>query len=334
MHRYTRQARFGPLGPDGQTAIEAAGAVIVGCGALGTVAADMLARAGIGRLRLVDRDVVELTNLHRQALLTEDDARDGLPKAVATAARLGSVRSDLVVEAVVEDLDGANARELLRGASVVLDGTDNFEARHVLNEACLDLGLPWVHASCLGALAVAWPIVPGGACYACLVPDAPGPGEVATCETEGILGPAVHAAAAMQVAEAMKLLAGRREALLPGPASLDTWTGRMARVRAERSPSCRACAARDWRYLGRPRDAAAIACGRGAVQIAATGAAADLPALRDRLRGEDGVVANRFLVRFSAGGHEVTVFASGRVLVRGTRDIARARAIAARYLGP
>lgn len=309
--------------------------VIVGCGALGSVAADMLARAGVGRLRLIDRDVLELSNLHRQAMYTEADVASRLPKAVAASAHLVAVDASLAAEAVVADLDGASVLELLRGADVVLDGTDNFEARHVLNEACLDLAIPWVHAACLGATAVAWPIVPGRtACFACAVPGAPGPGEVETCETTGVIGPAVHLAAGVQAAEAMKILAGRHEALLPGPWTWDAWTGRGAVVRVERDPACTACGLGERRFLGRARQADAIACGRGAVQLTpASPGGVDLDAVAKRLQDAPGLVRNRWLLRFADGTRDVTIFRDGRILVSGTREPSEARAIASRWLG-
>ncbi len=333
--RHDRQARFAPLGREGQRRVAAGRVTVVGCGALGSVAADLLARAGVGWLRLVDRDVLELSNLHRQALFTEDDVARALPKAVALAAHLQAVDGRVRVEAVVEDLDGANATELLRGCDVVIDGTDNFEARHVINEACLDLGVPWVHGACLGATAVAWPILPGRACFACLVPEAPAPGQAPTCETAGVLGSAVHVAAAIQVTETMKVLAGCTEAILDGPFTHDAWSGASARVRAERDADCPSCgAAASRRFLGRRRSADAIACGRGAVQVRTAAAQGpDLDALERLLAPRIDLTRNRWLLRFAPEGREVTVFADGRVLVSGTREPAEARALVSRWLG-
>lgn len=333
MSRYIRQARFASLGDEGQAAVERGEVAIVGCGALGSVAADMLARAGVARLRLIDRDVADLSNLHRVALLDEADVREGLPKAVAIARHLERIRGDAVLEPIVTDLDGANAEDLLRGCDVVLDGTDNFEARLVLNEACLELGLPWIHAAVLGSQALAWPILPGGACYACFVPDAPAPGEAATCESAGIIGAAVHAAAALQACEALKILSGRGEPLA-GPWSIDPWSRSIARVRAERSPTCPTCVLGERRYLGRPRMGAAAACGRSAVQVMpGESGEADLERLAGRLDGVADVKLNAFVLRFRAGDNDMTVFRDGRVLVAGTRDVARARSLVAQYLG-
>jgi adenylyltransferase/sulfurtransferase len=334
LSRYDTQARFAQFGPDGQAALERARVAIVGVGALGSAAAEGLARAGVGALRLVDRDLVELSNLHRQSLYDEDDWKQARPKAVAAATHLERLRSDLPVEALVADLDGANALELLSGCDLVLDGSDNFEARQVLNEACLESATPWVHAACLGSRAVAWAIVPGRACFACLVPEVPPPGEAGTCDAAGVLPPAVQAAVAQQLSEAFKIFAGRDEELLPGPWNLDVWTGRASVVAADADPDCRACGRRDWAFLGRARSGEVIACGRNGVQLAPAGEGpVDLETIASRLGEVEGLTRNRFLLRFAAGAEELTLFRDGRVLVSGTRDPARARAVAARWLG-
>lgn len=335
MSRHDTQARHAAFGPEGQAALGRSRVAVVGAGALGSAAAEMLIRAGVGSLRLIDRDLVELSNLHRQSLYDEEDVRLARPKAVAAAAHLRRIDSGRPVEPRVEDLDGANALELLGGVDLVLDGLDNFEARQVVNEACLDLGTPWVHAACLGSVSVAWPIRPGaGACFACLVPEVPAAGQAPTCDVAGVLPPAVHAAAAQQVAEALKLVAGRHEALLPGPWTLDCWTGRTSVVAARRDPDCPACGRGDRAWLGRRREGDVIACGRNGVQLApAAGAGIDLDELEDRLGSLEGLTRNRFLLRFPAGEQELTVFRDGRVLVAGTTDPARARALAARWLG-
>lgn len=332
LARYIRQARFAPLGTDGQAGLARARVVIVGCGALGSVAAELLARAGVRALRLIDRDAVDASNLHRVALYTEADASAALPKAEAAAGALLRLRADLDVEARVADLDGENALELLAGCDLVLDGSDNFEARHVLNEACLALSLPWIHGACLGATAVAWPILPGAPCYACEVRDVPSPGETATCETAGILGSAVHLAASIQVVEGIKILAGRQDECIEGPWTFDAWRGTGAVVRATRDPECPACAG-EHRFLGKRRAADAIACGRGGVQLASARGGVDLDAVAARLPPAMSVTRNRWLVRLREGDLELTVFRDGRVLVAGTRDVSTARAAASRWLG-
>lgn len=334
LSRYDTQVRFARFGPDGQAALERARVVIVGAGALGSSAAECLARAGVGALRLIDRDVVELSNLHRQSLYDERDWQEGRPKAVAAARHLGRLRGDLEVEAVVADLDGANASELLAGTDLVLDGSDNFEARQVVNEACLDSGTPWVHAACLGSKAVAWALVPGRACFACLVPEVPAPGEAPTCDAAGVLPTAVQAAVAQQVTEALKILAGRTEELLKGPWTLDCWTGRASVVPALADPDCRACARGVRAFLGRAREGEVIACGRNGVHLSPAGAGTvDLAEVAARLGAVEGLTRNRFLLRFAAGAEELTLFRDGRMLVSGTRDPARARAVAARWFG-
>lgn len=336
MDRYERQARFRPLGPEGQAALGRAVVTVVGVGALGSAAAELLGRAGVGALRLVDRDVVEVGNLHRQSLFDEEDAREAIPKAEAAARHLHRIRSDLGVQVHVVDLDGTRARELLAGSTVILDGSDNFEARHLLNEASLDLDLPWVHAACLGSRAVAWPLVPGrGACWACHVPDIPAPGDAETCETAGIIAPAVQAAVAVQVAECLKLIAGRVGDVLPGPWTADVWEGSATVVRSTRDPECAACGRREWRLLGRRREGTWVACGGSAVQLRPAGLVdgLDLGRLARRLTSSVPVRQNRHLLRFQAEGHLLTVFHDGRVVVGGTRDVDRARVLVARHLG-
>ena len=255
--------------------------------------------------------------------------------AVAAGRHLARLRSDLEVEELVVDLDGGNAQALLGGVDLVLDGSDNFETRQVVNEACLMSGTPWVHAACLGSTAVVWPIRPGeGACFACLVPDLPGPGQAPTCEAAGVLPSAVGAASAQQLSEAFKLLAGRHDDLLAGPWTLDVWTGRAVTVRALRDPDCGACVHRDFRFLGRRRAGEVVTCGRHGVQLAPPGeVAVDLAALERRLGEQPGLTRNRFLLRFEAGDEILTIFRDGRVLVAGTRDPVRARAVAARWFG-
>lgn len=338
----SRQARFAPLGEAGQRALAASAVTVVGVGALGSVAAELLARSGIGRLRLVDRDVVERSNLHRVALFDVEDAEEARAKAPAAAEHLRRLAPDVVVEPVVADLDGRTAAGLLEQSDLVLDGTDNFEARHVLNEASLESGVPWIHAACLGARATVWPIVPGrgDACFACLVPDVPAVGEVETCESAGVLAPAAHLAASWQVAAALRLLAqgagvgvdlgGMARAL-----TMDCWSGETASVRAVRDPQCPACSRGERRFLGRRRRGDWVACGREAVQIRPAGweGGGALERLARRLDDGRPLRQNPYLLRFPAEDCEITVFADGRVLVTGTRDVSRARALVSRQLG-
>ncbi len=334
--RYAKQARYAPLGEDGQARLAASRAVLVGCGALGTHLAQLLVRAGVGALAICDRDVVELDNLPRQVLFDEADARDRVPKAAAAVAKLRAVNSACALEARVVDVSAANVEALVAGAGCVLDGTDNFETRFLLNDACVKLGVPWVHAGCVGASGQVLPVIPGvTACLACWLGELPPPGEGPTCDTAGVLGPAVAAVAALQAGEALKILAGRPDAVLRGTHALDLWTNRHQVIGAARDPDCPVCAGRRFEHLGGAAPGgAAVLCGRDAVQVTpAASARLDLAELERRLSAGGPVVRNAFLVRLRAEGCELTVFEDARAIVQGTSDPARARALYARYVG-
>lgn len=333
--RYSRQERFAELGPDGQKRLSESHVTLVGCGALGTHLADLMVRAGVGSLRICDRDVVEPSNLPRQVLFDESDARDRVPKAPAAARRLRTVNSACRIEARVVDVTASNVEGLLAGSHVVLDGTDTFETRFLLNDACVKAGTPWVHAGVVGSYGQVLAVVPGEtACLACWLGEAPEPGSGPTCDTAGVLGPAVAAIAALQSAEALRLLAGRGPAWR-GTRSLDVWTGAQQAIRAERRPDCPVCVGRRFDHLAqRSGAAAAVLCGRDAVQVTPSEPGRlDLAALERRLAAAGPVTRTEFLVRLRAEGCDLTVFEDARAIVHGTDDPVRARAIYARYLG-
>lgn len=335
--RYDRQVRVGGLGRDGQARLGAATVVVVGVGATGGAAADLLVRAGVGRVVLVDRDVPELGNLHRQVLFDEDDVRAGLPKAEAARRRLARVNSSVAVEARVKDLDASNALALLGGADLVVDGTDGFQTRHVVNDACALLGVPWVYTGVVGTAVHGFPIVWGETpCFRCYLPELPPPGAVPTCDVAGVLGPTVAVAAGFAAAEALKLLAGRREQVARGLHVVDVWTREARLLRLERDPACPACA-RAPDLLERAPPPAARLCGRDAVTLPPPGGQVDLPALAARLAGLGALErSNAFLLRVAphdAPGLRLTVFADGRAIVDGTDDPARGRALYARLVG-
>jgi adenylyltransferase/sulfurtransferase len=334
--RYARQRLFGPLGGEAQARLGAARVTLVGCGALGTHLAQHLVRAGVGRLRICDRDFVELNNLQRQVLFDEEDVRKNLPKAAAAASKLARVNAEVAVEARVVDVNPSNVESLLADADLVLDGTDNFETRFLLNDACLKLNKPWVYGGCVGAEGMVLTVIPGEtACFRCFVPDAPGPGSVPTCETAGVLGPAVGVVASLQAAEALKLLAGRRDALAEGLVTVDVWGNRHRVFRLARNRECPACGKAKYDFLEGGSSGAAVAlCGRNAVQVRpGAEAALDLPALERRLAPVGKVARNEFLLRLEVEGYELTVFPDGRAIIRGTDDPARARAVYAKYVG-
>ncbi len=333
--KYSRQILFAPLGLIGQQRLRASQAVLVGCGALGTAAANLLVRAGIGRLRIIDRDLVEASNLQRQTLFEESDAREALPKAVAAERRLRAINSDAVVEGIVADLTPRNAEELLGGFPLILDGTDNFETRFLLNDIAIKLGIPWIYAAAVSSYGLTMTIRPGEtACLACLVETgSPLPNEE-TCDTVGVLNAVVGVVASLQAAEAIKLLAGKPEALHSRLISCDVWTGRFQSIRVERSATCRACVRREFRYLEGAEQPHITMCGRDSVQIHERRRELDLAELGRRLEPNvSGLRANAYLLRFQVSPYELTVFPDGRAVIKGTRDASVARSLYARYIG-
>jgi molybdopterin/thiamine biosynthesis adenylyltransferase len=340
--RYSRQILHAPIGAEGQARLRAARVLLTGCGGLGAEAASLLARAGVGVLRIVDRDVVELTNLQRQALFDEADVRDCIPKAVAAARHLAAINSEVAIEPVVTDLHAGNLAGLIEDVDLVVDGFDNFEGRYLLNDACVSAGLPWVHGACVGSYGVSTLIVPGKTpCFRCLQPEIPPPGSTPTCDTVGILGPAAHLIAALEVAQALRWLVTREAPQPPVLVSADVWDLRFQHVELPpRDPRCPCCGERRFEFLaGGPVPAEAL-CGRDAVLVRpSSGAAPDFAAITARLRrapvegGTEEVLANEFVLRFRKPPHELTLFTDGRAIVKGTDDPALARSLVARYFG-
>ncbi|MBI5244138.1 MAG: ThiF family adenylyltransferase [Elusimicrobia bacterium] len=335
--RYIRQTLFAPLGPEGQAKLRASTVSIVGLGALGCVSASLLARAGVGRLRLYDRDFVELDNLQRQILYDESDVSADMPKAQAAARHLAAINKEVACDASVVDVSAANVRGVVQDADLVIDGTDNFETRLLLNDACIEAGCAWVYAACVGSTAMAMAVVPGKTpCFRCLLPSLPPPGSSPTCDTAGILNAAAVMAASFQVAEAVKILVGKIDDIAQGLFCADLWHGEFQILRLEQTlADCPACVQRRFEYLDGSADARANSlCGRNAVQIVpAGGCAVDLGCLARRLESAGLVRRNEFLVKFAVEGIEITVFGDGRAIVKGTDDVSRARALYARYIG-
>jgi molybdopterin/thiamine biosynthesis adenylyltransferase len=337
--RYSRQVLFSGIGEDGQEKLLASSAVLIGCGALGTVTANLMVRAGLGRLTIIDRDFVEASNLQRQTLFEEADARDAMPKAIAAERHLRAVNSGVRVEGIVADLTPDNALDLLSGFPLILDGTDNFETRLLLNDAAISLGVPWIYAAAVGSYGVTMTIRPEKtACVACLVESESNHsvlGAEDTCDTTGVLNAAAGVIASIEAAEATKLLAGRLEALNDKLVSCDVWSGKFQSIRVARNPDCRACVRREFVHLeGRARPHVSM-CGRDSVQIHERRRALDLAELGRRLTGASAseVRNNQFLLRFRVATYEMTVFPDGRAIVKGTQDPAIARSLYARYIG-
>lgn len=336
--RYSRQELFSGVGVEGQARLGAARVLVAGCGGLGTVSASLLGRAGVGFLRIVDRDVVELSNLQRQALFSEADVRLARPKAVAAAERLAEVNHEIEVEPVVADITPANVRALVADVDLVVDGFDNFEGRYLLNDACVERGVPWVYGSCVEAAGMAMLIVPGQTpCLRCMLPERPEPGAAPTCDAVGVLGSATHTTAALQVAAALRWLVTR---VAPRPAvrvRVNVWDGRFERLEVVYEPAsvrCRCCVERRFEFLDAALPPAVALCGRDAVMLRSEGGARpDLRAVAGRLRLHGEVVLGEHLVRLRTGALELTLFADGRIVVKGTDDVAEARAAAARLLG-
>ncbi len=339
--KYSRQILFEGIGEAGQERLLSARAVLVGCGALGTATANLLVRAGLAKLRIIDRDFVESSNLQRQILFDEADARDVLPKAVAAEKHLHAINSGVEIEGITSDVTPKNALELLSGFDLILDGTDNFETRLLLNDAAVSLAVPWIYAAVVGSYGVTMSVIPGKtACLACILES----GEIgsregllggeATCDTVGVLQAAVGVVASIQSAEAMKLLAGRFDALIGRLVSCDVWTGKFQSIGVARNSNCRACARREFLYLNGDAQPHITMCGRDSVQIHERNRKLDLAGLGHRLNGAtQDVLCNDFLLRFRVPPYELTVFKDGRAIIKGTKDPAVARSLYAKYVG-
>jgi molybdopterin-synthase adenylyltransferase len=332
--RYSRQILFPGIGEQGQSALLSGHAVIVGCGALGSFHAAALARAGVGRLTIIDRDFVECSNLHRQWLFEEADAADALPKAVAAARRIARINSSILVQPRVEDLTPSNIEDLVGVPGVILDGTDNFETRYLLNDYAVSRGIPWIYGAAVASYGLVLPVLPGRtACLRCVYPAPPAAAQP-TCDTAGVLNVTASVIASLQVAAALRILCGDAAQVCPRITTIDVWSATVRQVEVpERDPECPACARREFPYLeGKDRRAVQL-CGRDAVQVHERVRPIDLAGLRDRLEPLGIVRANEFALRFFPAPYEMTVFPDGRAIIKGTSDVGIARSLYARYVG-
>ena len=332
--RYSRQILFPGIGEKGQEALLASHAVVVGCGALGSFHVAALARAGVGRLTVIDRDYVEPSNLHRQWLFEESDAAEQLPKAAAAARHVALINSAVDTRAIVADLTGRNAEELLGGAGVILDGADNFEVRYLVNDFAVSRGIPWIYGAAVGSYGLAMPVIPGRtACLRCIYPEPPA-GAQPTCETAGVLNAIVSAVASIQVADALKILCGCAAQVQPRITTIDLWYGGIRQIEAPaRDPDCPTCGRRQFSYLDERRRPPVTLCGRNAVQVHERERPLDLADLAARLAPLGEVRANEFALRFRVEVYEMTIFPDGRAIVKGTSDEGVARSLYARYVG-
>ena len=341
LDRYSKQLLFNGLGEERQRRLLAGRVLVCGCGALGSVLAETLVRAGVGFLRIVDRDFVELSNLQRQVLYDEHDVDSHLPKAIAAADKLRRINSQVTVEPIVADVDYANAKELAQGVDLILDGTDNFEIRFLLNDVSLETGIPWIYAGVIGGHGQSMAVFPHEtACLRCLIETVPEPGTMETCDTAGVLGPAVNVIASLEAVDAMKILSGQRELVEPVLTVVDVWDGTFRRMNVKdlrEKSDCPACrhGRRDW-LSGTQGSQSTILCGRNAVQVSPPQKSQiSFEQLAAKLASSGTVEFNPYLLRLQLAdpAYEVTVFRDGRAIVKGTEEIAAARAVYARYIG-
>lgn len=341
LERYSRQIRFPQLGEDGQQKLLNSRVLLCGCGALGTVLAETLTRAGVGFLRIVDRDFVEISNLQRQVLFDEEDIRQQLPKAVAASRKLSAINADVTVEPVVADVDFSNIRQLADGVDLILDGSDNFEIRFLINDLSLEARIPWVYAGCISSHGQTMPVFPHeSACLRCLIESPPDPGTTETCDTAGILGPTVNVIASLQAMTALKILAGRRDAVDLSLTMIDVWDfslRQMSVADLRERADCPACQRGERLWLsGQEGSQSTVLCGRNAVQIRPQQKTrVDFDEMTDRLKSAGDVTVNPFLLRLklSEPDYEITLFQDGRAIIKGTDDPGVARAVYARYIG-
>lgn len=340
--RYARQIQFAPIGADGHDRVAASQVAILGCGALGTVAAEILARAGVGKIRLIDRDVVEWSNLQRQSLYVEQDAAEGKSKAAAAREHLARINSSIEIEPVVADVTSSNIRGILDDVDLVVDAADNFLIRFLLNDWALSTATPWVHGGCIGAAGQVRLFTGAGSpCFRCLVPEPPPASSVDTCDTAGVVGAATHLVSSLQACEALKWLSGNRDDVRTTLLSIDIWSNRIRELKLSSAlgQQCPACGKRDFEFLEGSRavasEAAAVLCGRDAVQINnASSGQVELQLMAKRWSGIGRVQSTPFFVRlFPDNDHSLTLFRDGRVVVTGTNEISEARSLCDRYVG-
>jgi molybdopterin/thiamine biosynthesis adenylyltransferase len=332
--RYSRQVLFSEIGENGQRKLGDAFVTIVGCGATGSAIASLLARAGVGKLRIIDRDYVEASNLQRQTLFDESDAAESLPKAIAAEHKIKAFNSRVRVEPKIADLTPANIEHLLRDAQLILDGADNFETRYLINDFCVQRGIPWIYTAAVASTGVSLNIIPGEtACLACIFAEPPA-GPIETCETAGVLNSAVNLIASIAATEAIKLLVGARDRLRRTLLSVDVWRNQQSEIVADQPhPGCRACGLRDFIHLAGESRPHITLCGRNSVQIHERHRPLDFTDMRLRLEPHGSVRHNDFVLKFWHEPYEMTLFPDGRAIIKGTTDPAVARSLYAKYVG-
>jgi molybdopterin/thiamine biosynthesis adenylyltransferase len=334
--RYSRQILFSGIGEEGQQRLRAACVLIVGCGALGSAHAESLARAGVGRLRIVDRDFVEPSNLQRQTMFTESDAEKRLPKAIAAAEHLRQINSEIKIDPHIVDVNYSSIEHLLNDCDVVLDGTDNFSTRYLINDACVKHDVNWIYGAAVGSYGVTMTIRPHqSACLRCVFEETPPAASAPTCDTSGVIMPIINVVSAVQVCEALKLMTGQTAELHGSLMQFDVWRNEWRRIgTGARRADCPTCGLAHYETLSHSAEGAAILCGRDAVQISPSQPTrVDFSSLAERLRRSGEVKFNEYLLRFKTGEFELTVFQDARSIIRGTDEIATARSLYAKYIG-
>jgi len=341
LERYSRQVLFSELGEAGQTRLMQGRVLLCGCGALGTVLAETLVRAGVGQIKIVDRDFVELSNLQRQVLFDETDVAARLPKAIAAAEKLKQINSTVDIEPIVADIDHTNILSLAADVDLILDGTDNFEVRYLINDVSLELGTPWIYCGCIGSTGQTMTILPGKtACLRCLIDTAPEPGSTETCDTAGILGPTVNVIASLEAVDAIKLLAGKEDLIKPVLTVVDIWEGsyrQMSVADLREKSGCKACHEGERIWLkGEQGSRTTRLCGRNAVQVApADKGKIVFEDLAEKLKHSGEVDFNPYLLRLNLKNpdYEISLFRDGRAIIKGTDDPSVAKTVYARYIG-
>jgi adenylyltransferase/sulfurtransferase len=335
--RYSRQVLFNGIGPEGQRRLLESRVLIVGCGALGTAHAESLARAGVGRLRIADRDFVEASNLQRQTMFTERDASDRIPKAIAAANHIREINGEIEVESEITDVNHSNIERLVQDCNVVMDGTDNFATRYLINDACVKHQVDWIYGAAVGSYGVTMTIQPHQTpCLRCVFEEAPPAAGAPTCDTAGVIMPIISVVSAVQVAEALKLLTGQNDNLHRSLMQFDVWRNEWRKINpGPPSPECPTCGLGNFAALDAASgDFAAVLCGRNAVQISpAQATRLNFEELAERLRVIGEVKFNDYLLRFQTGDFELTVFQDARSIIRGTSEIKTARSLYAKYIG-
>ncbi|MGZ4858095.1 MAG: ThiF family adenylyltransferase [Candidatus Angelobacter sp.] len=332
--RYSRQVLFPGIGPHGQARLAQGRVVIVGCGATGACVSGLLARAGVGQLVIIDRDYVESSNLQRQSLFDEADAAESLPKAIAAGRKIAAFNSEVQTTPVVADLTPENVESLLGNADLILDATDNFETRYLINDFAVKHGKPWIYAAAVAAYAVTMNIIPGEtSCLACMFPAAP-EGTIETCDTAGILNSAVNLIGSIQATEAIKFLVGARDKLRRTLLSFDVWSNEQAEIAAARPrPGCQTCERREFVHLAGERRPQITLCGRNSVQIHERNRPVDFAEMSAKLGSHGTVKHNAFVLKFWREPYEMTLFPDGRAIIKGTNDTSVARSLYARFVG-